>query len=121
MQEQDIDYTVGLSPAIRQNVRPDRVCDLIKRAIDGDPGDANEPECLMETISNHMNGRNSCHFFSPEGCYDDPVFLLLKPKDRKVLVLSGLEMGREDMQQAVEAFGFDGVSLRPLYDDEDPS
>jgi hypothetical protein len=49
------------------------------------------------------------------------VFLLLKPKDRKVLVLSGLEMGREDMQQAVEAFGFDGVSLRPLYDDEDPS
>jgi hypothetical protein len=116
MNTKDMDYMVGLSPAIRENVKPSRVCDLVKRAIDGDPGDAENIESIMHTISTHMSGGNSCHFFAPEELFDEPVMLMLKQKEKRVLLLSHREMGQPKMQHVMEAFGFNGHTLEPLYD-----
>lgn len=117
MEKSEIDYMVGLSPSIRSNVRPSRVCELVRRAIDGDPGDAENPEAIMETISAHMCGLNSCHFFNGENPLDESVFVLLKPADQKVMVLGGSEMGKPEIQLVMEAFGFNGSELTPMFED----
>jgi hypothetical protein len=117
MELEKTDYMVGLSPMIRDNVKPSRVCALVKRAIDGDPGDAENIEAIMHTISTHMSGGNSCHFFAPEELFDEPVMLMLKQKEKRVLLFSLHEMGRPEMQHVMEAFGFDGETLEPLYED----
>jgi hypothetical protein len=116
MEKEEIDYMVGLSPAIRDRVAPSRVCELVKRAIDGDPGDAENIECIMDTISAHMSGGNSCHYFAPEDLFDEPVMLMLKQREKRVLVFSRHEMGQPKMQHVMEAFGFNGHTLEPLYD-----
>jgi hypothetical protein len=116
MELADTDYMVGLSPAIRANVKPSRVCELVKRAIDGDPGDAENIEAIMHTVSTHMSGGNSCHYFAPEELFDEPVMLMLKQREKRVLLFSKHEMGRPDMQHVMEAFGFNGHTLEALYE-----
>lgn len=111
------DYTIGLSPVIREQDQR-YICDIINRTIEGDPGDTDDIDLLMSSISDFMHERPSVRGFAPIEPSDPPILTLFKPREARVLVISLDELGTRAMREEVEAFGFDGETLTPLYDDE---
>lgn len=107
------DYLIGLTPRM-QKEDPRAICALVNRALDGDPGDTDNIELLMETISNFMEERNSVHGFAPIRPGAAPVLLLVKPALQQVLVVNRGELANPAVMAAVQAFGFDGETLIPL-------
>ena len=107
------DYLIGLTPRM-QKEDPSAVCALVNRALDGDPGDTDNINLLMETVSNFMEERNSVHGFAPLRPGDEPIVLLVKPALQQILVVNRGELKNRAVMSAVQAFGFDGETLIPL-------
>ena len=107
------DYLIGLTP-IMQKEDPRAVCALVNRALDGDPGDTDNIDLLMETVSSCMEDRPSVHGFAPLRPGDEPVILLVKPALQQILVVNRGELKNHAVCNVVQAFGFDGETLTPL-------
>lgn len=113
MDTEKTDYLIGLTPRMRQE-DPRAICELVNRALDGDPGDTDNIDLLMETVSSFIADRPSVHGFAPLRPGDEPILLLVKPALQQVLVVNRGELKSQAVMSAVEAFGFDGETLIPL-------
>lgn len=107
-------YTIGLSRGIREINNTPLVCSLIDRALDGDPGDSDNIEYIMNVVSAHMDDRPSARMYRNEIPDAPPIVVMVQPREHRVLIVGHDELDHPEMISAIESFGFNGDTLEPL-------
>jgi hypothetical protein len=114
MDTEKSNYTIGLSRGVRERKPADVVCGLIDRALDGDPGDSDDINHIMNVVSAHMDNMPCAHLFKAHNADEPPIVVLLQPREHRLLVVGQDEIDQPEMIMAIESFGFNGDTLEPL-------
>jgi hypothetical protein len=109
MHQQHYELSVGVSPRMRA-AGPEFVGPFVQRALDGDVGEWNDPERIMETVSARVVDGPSAHVFSSEG---GTVVVLLRVRYGAVLVFEAQEINSGELQRDITDFGFNPATLQP--------
>lgn len=108
----DTDYVIGLSPKMRERNSAKHICSLIEKTITGDPGDSDDLENIMLSVSAILDEQPSIRVYNQE---DNPaVVSMFRPKDLRLLLVHKDEIKDPDVQKIIQHFGFDGTKLRPI-------
>jgi hypothetical protein len=89
---------------------PEFVGKFVLRALDGDVGEWNDPERIMETVSARLVEEPSAHVFTSEV---GTVVVLLRTKHSAVMVFDSLELNFAELQRDITEFGFNPATLQP--------
>jgi hypothetical protein len=112
--EQEIpDYEVGLSKGIRDQNNSPYICQIIRRLHGGDPGDTEDPDQLMESVSAHLEDRPSTYYFNGAGPEEPRILVMFQPEFYKMLFMKEDELEDPAVQTAIYHFGFDKDTLQP--------
>lgn len=106
------DYVIGLSPKMRERNPADHICALIEKTITGDPGDSDDLESIMLSVSAILDEQPSIRVYNQEK--NPAVVSMFRPKDMKLLLVHKDEISNPDVQKIIQHFGFDGTKLRPI-------
>lgn len=107
------DYVIGLSPKIRERFASQEVCRLVVRAVEGDPGDTDDIQTIMESISASMDDQPSIRLFKNEDPDVPGVIAMYRPADFKVLLMCEDETANDAVNEFADVFGFDTTAMRP--------
>jgi hypothetical protein len=111
MHNESYELAVGLSPRMRA-AGPDFVQEFMERALDGDIGEWDDPERIMENVSATVVDEPSAHVFSSE---QGTVVVLLRVRNRAALVFDGGEIASPDLRKDITEFGFNPATLQPCH------
>ena len=106
-------YELGLTPMVRAKSDLGLISDIVNRALSGDPGDSDDINRIMETVSASMNETPSSHIFNSDE-NEDILIVLVKPKEKMALILNLEELKLKAMKKAVNSFGFNEETLEPV-------
>ena len=107
------DYDIGLSPLIRERLKPSLMCELITRTLANDPGDSDDIENIMQTVSASMDEAPSIRQFDLDG-HSSSVLIMFKPKDLIMFIVYREELSDENVVGFSKGFGFDPTAMRAL-------
>jgi len=108
----DTDYVIGLSPRMQDRHTSQHVCELIERTLSGDPGDSDDPENLMHTVSALLDDQPSIRIYRQEKT--PAVIAMFRPDDLRMLFVHEDELIDPKVIQIIRDFGFNGRTLLPL-------
>ena len=108
----DTDYVIGLSPRMQDRHTSQHVCELIERTLSGDPGDSDDPENLMHTVSALLDDQPSIRIYRQEKT--PAIIAMFRPDDLRMLFVHEDELIDPKVIQIIRDFGFNGRTLLPL-------
>jgi hypothetical protein len=108
----DTDYVIGLSPKMRERNSAKHICSLIEKTITGDPGDSDDLDSIMLSVSSLLDETPSIRVYNQED--SPPVVSMFRPKDLRLLLVHEDEIEDPQVQTIIRHFGFDGTTLRPI-------
>jgi len=106
-------FSIGMTQETSQD--SPRVVSALDRTFQFDPGDTNNLDQMMDTVSAMMDDQPSVRWFL---CGEDekkpPLIVFLQPKSRQALVVLAPELVHPQIQNSVIEFGFNPETLQPL-------